>query len=452
MTSTTRKVLTAVLVLAGTLTIAGSAEAANHYIRQGASGNGSDWTNACGGFSGSCAVSAMVRGDVYYVADGSYGNITLDKAASGSSTITIKKATSADHGTGTGWSDSFGDGQAAFGTIYAITNYWVFDGQTRDENNWSNTAAYGFRVNGEVYAHTINYGTGSSNMTFRYMDVGGAPSANWAAGNPDHGFYLGGFGQVLSNWTISRSHIHNVNRVPFQLAGASNITIEYSWLGPNWNKETIRGQIRASNIVIRHNVLKNGCQNGPAAEGCTADIGMWDGGSGAFDGSQIYGNLIWRTVATWVSDGVIFIGGDGGATAAGASANNVVVYNNTIVTASLLGNQNIRFPGSHTGNIARNNVWHVSAGANTGCSANVCDNNSVFNTLLSLVSNLLSDLRLTSPLPGVSLPSPFDVDMKGNRRGADGVWDRGAFEFGGTGGAATPTAPSGLHIISSSQQ
>ena len=34
------------------------------------------------------------------------------------------------------------------------------------------------------------------------------------------------------------------------------MTIEYSWLGPNWNKETIRGQIHASNIVIRYNVLK----------------------------------------------------------------------------------------------------------------------------------------------------------------------------------------------------
>src|SRR5690348_11914306 len=89
---------------------------ANHYIRAGATGNGSgtDWTNACSGFSGSCAISGLVRGDTYYVADGSYGSQTFDTANSGSSVITIIKATVANHGTATGWSDTFGDGQAVF--------------------------------------------------------------------------------------------------------------------------------------------------------------------------------------------------------------------------------------------------------------------------------------------------------------------------------------------------
>jgi hypothetical protein len=431
---------------------ASAASAADHYVRQGATGNGSgsDWTNACSGFSGSCAIGSLVRGDVYYVAEGNYGTVTLDRAASGSSVITIKKATSANHGTNTGWSDTFGDGQAVFANIYAITDYWVIDGQTRNESDWANTSAYGIRVTGEVHANTISYGRGSNNMTFRYMDVGGPPSATYSAGNPDHGFYVGGFGSALSNWTISRSHIHNVNRVPFQLAGASNITIEYSWLGPNWNKETIRGQIRASNIIIRYNVLKNGCQNGPEHEGCTADIGMWDGGAGAFDGSQIYGNVIWRTVTDWVSDGVIFIGGDGGASAAGASANNVLVYNNTIVSASQSGNQNIRFPGSHTGNIARNNIWYVTAGGLTGCSANVCDNNSVYTTSHPFTTTNPANgvFQLRDALAGVALSGVYGVDLLGVNRGADGIWDRGAFEFGGT-PVAPPGAPANLHITSS---
>jgi hypothetical protein len=434
---------------AGVLLTATSAQAANHYIRQGAAGTGSgtDWTNACPGFSGSCAVSAMVRGDTYYVADGSYGSLTLDRPASGTTLITIKKAIISDHGVATGWNDSYGDGQASFNNIFALTNYWVIDGQTRDEGNWQNGAAYGFRVTGEVHANTLSYGVGSSNMTFRYMDVGGPPSTSFSTANPDHGFYLGGFGAVLTNWTISRSHIHNVNRVPFQLAGASNIVIEYSWLGPNWNKETVRGQIRASNIIIRYNIFKDGCQNGPEREGCTADIGMWDGGAGAFDGSQIYGNLIWRTVTDWVSDGIIFIGGDGGATAAGASANNVLVYNNTFVSATSGGNQTIRFPGAHTGNIARNNIWYVTGGASTGCSANVCDNNSVYTSSPPFANAAAGDFRLRSALAGVALGSPYNVDMYGLARGGDGVWDRGAFEFGV--GGTLPAPPANLHITSS---
>jgi hypothetical protein len=436
------------VALVFTLSAAAAAQAANHYVRQGASGNGSggDWTNACSGFSGSCAVSALVRGDVYYVADGSYGGLTLNRSTSGTSTITIRKATLANHGSDVGWSSTYGDGQATFGDLFLITDYWVIDGQTRDENNWSSTAAYGFRITGEIHANTISNGAGSSNMTFSYLDVGGPPSASYSAGNPDHGFYLGGFGSVLNNWVISRSHVHNVNRVPFQIAGANAVTIEYSWLGPNWNKETIRGQIRASNIVIRHNVLKNGCQNGPLQEGCTADIGMWDGGSGAFDGSQIYGNVIWRTVSDWVSDGVIFIGGDGGASAAGATANNVVVYNNTIITAAAQGNQNIRFPGGHSGDIARNNIWYVTAGATTGCSANVCDNNTVFT--VSPFVDVNGDFRLRAALPGVALSAPYDVDRNGVRRGADGTWDQGAMEFGGA-AIPPPSAPTSLRILTS---
>lgn len=436
--------------------IAAPVEGADHYVRQGANGNGtgSDWTNACTGFSGACAVSSMVRGDVYYVADGSYGSLLLDRAAAGTNVITIRKATQGAHGTATGWSDSFGDGQAIFGDIRTLTNYWVFDGQTRNEADWSDAASYGIRIVGEVHANTINYGMGSSNMVFRYVDVGGAPSASYSSSNPDHGFYLGGFGVVLSNWTISRSHIHNVNRVPFQLAGASHITIEYSWLGPNWNKETIRGQVRASNLIIRHNVLKDGCQNGPAAEGCTADIGIWDGGAGAFDGTQIYGNVIWRTKTQWVSDGVIFVGGDGGVTAAGASANNVQVYNNTIVTASVTGNQSLRFPGSHSSVVARNNVWYVSGGASTGCSANVCDNNSVF-TSSPFIDAGSGNFHLRSALAGVALAAEFSTDLCGNSRGADGVWDRGAFEYPGgasclgqaTPPLAPPAAPQNVRIL-----
>ena len=118
------EVIVALLVMASVLLVA-TAEGADRYVRQGATGNGSgsDWTNACPGFTGACAMSALVRGDTYYVADGNYGILTLNKAESGSATITIKKAILADHGTDAGCSDVFGDGQAVFGDIFAISNY-----------------------------------------------------------------------------------------------------------------------------------------------------------------------------------------------------------------------------------------------------------------------------------------------------------------------------------------
>src|SRR5262245_52847243 len=77
----------------------GAAWAANHYVRSSATGvgNGSDWTNACTDFTGSCAVSNLVRGDTYYVATGTYGSRTFNTPTSGTLTITIKGATAADH-------------------------------------------------------------------------------------------------------------------------------------------------------------------------------------------------------------------------------------------------------------------------------------------------------------------------------------------------------------------
>ena len=123
-----------------------SAEAANHYVRAGASGNGSDWANACADFTGPCAEASLVRGDTYYVADGTYAPRTFSTPASNNLVITIKKATVSNHGTETGWDITYGNGQATFaGQIHFTTSNWVFDGVTRNESDWFDYAAYGDR-------------------------------------------------------------------------------------------------------------------------------------------------------------------------------------------------------------------------------------------------------------------------------------------------------------------
>jgi hypothetical protein len=46
---------------------------------------------------------------------------------------------------------------------------------------------------------------------------------------------------------------------------------------------------------------------------------------------------------------------------------------------------------------------------------------------------------------GVALSSPFNVDIAGNARpGSDGVWNRGAYEYGGS---QTPMPPTGLVTV-----
>jgi hypothetical protein len=415
-------------------------QAADHFVRQGATGNGSgaDWTNACPGFTGSCAVTSLVRGDTYWVADGSYGGLRLDRPGTG--LISIKKATVASHGSSTGWQNAYGAGQATFAKLWFVTSSYLFDGQTRNEADWRDVASYGFRATGGVYASALDPGpTCPDQLTFRYIDVGGAPIGNTYSGSNPDGFYLGGFGDPCSNWTVSRSHIHNV-AIAFQMAGAENALIEYSFIGPAWSKEAIRGQGLARGHIIRQNTMWNACQQDPSqgsGSACTAEI------AGSYDGIKIYGNVIQKTTSEMNTGGAIVIGGDG-TSWVGTSSSNSEAYNNTIVGIQN-GTAAITINGG-SANSVRNNVWAgLGSAVSTGTRANTTSNNVVLNT--SAFVSYPTNLHLSLPTgAGFALPSPYNADRDTMVRGADGLWDLGAFEKSGVGTSA-PAAPTNLRII-----
>jgi hypothetical protein len=397
-----------------------------HYVRAGSSGEGASWDAALGDLP-----DDLERGATYFVAAGTYGSPTLDDPEDGERVITIKRAVVGDHGTDVGWSDDLAEGPATFSGFTMVSDHYVVDGKRRNEADWSDVEAYGLRVIGGFQAHTINFGRGSNHVVVRYVDVGGPESDSFDPSIPDAGFYFGGFGEILTDWTISGCHVHNVY-LPFQLASASAVTIEESWLGPNWSKETIRGQIHASDIVIRHNVFHDGCQGtpgDPTAGGCTAQIAMWDGESeGDFDGSEIYGNLIRTTQETHHSDGCVLIGGDGHS-AVGVSANHVRVYNNTFAGVHS-GLCLIRMPGTTEGNEVLDNVWvDLAPDVVSGCTADVCEHNEVLASD-AFVDAAGGDFRPAAATEaGAILAAPYDTDRFGNARGADGTWDIGAYEF-----------------------
>ena len=158
--------------------------AATYYVRAGASGtqNGSEWNDAY-----SSLPSNLIRGATYYIADGSYSGYIFDD--SGTTPITIKKATIADHGTNTGWSDTMGDGQATFGTLDIRVSGIILDGNTRNESNWANESSYGFKINTEIRTSTFDTGGFCpDNVTIKYSSIGGSPSSK-----ADDAIYLGGF-------------------------------------------------------------------------------------------------------------------------------------------------------------------------------------------------------------------------------------------------------------------
>jgi hypothetical protein len=97
-----------------------TAQSGTLYVRAGATGagTGADWTNAY-----STLPASLTRGATYYVAAGTYGGYTFNGAASGTTPITVRKATIADHGSSTGWLDSYGQGAATLSSLDFSTKY-----------------------------------------------------------------------------------------------------------------------------------------------------------------------------------------------------------------------------------------------------------------------------------------------------------------------------------------
>ena len=143
----------------------------NHYVRQGATGSntGTDWTNAW-----TQLPSTLIRGDTYYIADGTYPGYVFDDSISGSLYITIKKATIIDHGTDVGWQNIDGDSQAIFnGTIIFFTNDYIIDGNGTHLIPSDNTNDYGFKISSD--SSTNNFGivqfSGGCNITLKYIHI-----------------------------------------------------------------------------------------------------------------------------------------------------------------------------------------------------------------------------------------------------------------------------------------
>jgi hypothetical protein len=118
--------------------------AANKHIRVGASGTGSgdDWTNAYASFAAATA-AGYSRSNTYYVAGGTYSeNPTIACTIDGTNWLVVKKATVADHGSATGWNDSYGTDQAVIaGRLWISNAYTEIDGQVG-----FGTSGYGIKI------------------------------------------------------------------------------------------------------------------------------------------------------------------------------------------------------------------------------------------------------------------------------------------------------------------
>lgn len=413
---------------------------ATHYVLASAAGNGggSDWTNACTDFKGSCAISSLVRGDIYYVGAGTYTAGTTGGTAinwntpdSGTLTITIQHATVADHGTSVGWSDSF----AAQSTIPREndfnTDYWVFNGAIGDYTS-GGSSSYGFSVPYGV--GNVGFNLNGTNITLSYADCYGYtgtgdynyPSQSKCVTPNNNNWYVGHFSMhgcesclqssAGSGWTVEYSYIYNSRSISgnfhnniFYCSGATNGTFRYNQIW-DYNAEGffLTGfQGNDANIAIYGNVFADdGTQsNFPRGVELRQDYN--------YSGVLIYNN----TFATLNDGGISDLVAGTANTCSGCQAINNIGYN----------------AGLGQGN-------EFTSETNTDTTTSPFVDVSEDRASLPLFGR---NYKLTVALAGASLSSPYNLDMNGNSRGADGVFDQGAYEFLASSPGTAGTAATG---------
>lgn len=441
-TSSSFKRLFALFTVACSLMAASDSLAADRHIRPSNdvtyNGDGTSWsaaasTGAPGAYKGLPSASTLIRGDVYYVADGAYPGQTFNRAASGTTPITIRKATLANHGSTTGWSDTFGDGQATFSSqLQFTTRYWVIDGVVgggpppsgSGTSTWK--TGHGFKVT-ETRSTPVIWVNGGGNVDIRHIDLQGAGNDGAPGGIGNDGVQVyNGQGPV----TLSHAYVHDMGRVMFYHGGgsAASISASHSYFG----KHESVGAEHSEFAVLRSNALFTLRWSIITHTEGTGGIIAGDNGQTT---AEIYGNVFYR-------DGSTIWGTENNGLIAAFSANsapvNWKVYNNSFINIP----SNLSVFGvagqNPAGNEARNNIYYLSTNHRPGSgwtqsyehfsnSGTATGSNSSTSSGDPFGDYISYNFRLKGNTPpGIPLPAPFNIDMYGRQRA---TWSRGAIEL-----------------------
>lgn len=383
-------------------------------------GNGINWDNQCNFNS-----ATLVRGNSYYIADGTYSRTTFATAASSTELIVIKKATIADHGIDQGWVNSMGDGQAVFGTITVTTPHWFISGTSGGgPGAWE--IGLGIKVTGIDAAALVDENNDS--VVLEHVEIApgsvGPDSANAVVID------------LQNKLTIRYAWIHDIGCDVFKIRyGADDFTLEYSKVARSYQDaggchgDLFEAQAATFNRwTIRYNFFEDVVGSYLFGAHDTATInGYW-----------IYGNILhFRNKPSTTGNGTV------GTLTAGGTINDLQFHNNTISGEfdSVLGIYQ-GASGVISGS-AYNNIWHRAAGSSYSFtySAITHGSNSHYNISPSVggetnlsgdpfTASSTGDFTLTAATAvGVALADPYNFDMNGVQRGADGNWDRGAIEY-----------------------
>lgn len=446
------------------------AQAVSVYVRAGATGSGSgaDWTNAYVQLP-----ATLTRGATYYIAAGNYPAYTFNTPDNGTQTVTVLSATTANHGTSTGWQVGYA-GQVVIQTQLLIsTDYLILDGQSRT----SLSSGYGIKLNGASADPAWMVVFAGNHNTLRYVEMVGRGSSG-AQDNQDE--LIRCVSGTPTNNSVVYSYLHDSNNNIATLSGCHNLTLDHDYLARNWSTPQFHGQgietDGSNNVVISNNVFQD-----MVGTGFIAGLN-----SSTNNGWKVYGNVFYYSSGNpYATEGLspLMVG-----CADSSSCSNWTFVHNTIVNVQNSGGGTQAIgpvgTGSGTGWVIENNLWYAPGQAivfgGTG-SGGVEDDNSCVgggctanwngagahdvvhqagsNPFVNWTSGSPGDFHLSGESSdwssGIALLAPYTMDPDGNTRGADGSWDRGAYEYGSGNSSDTqaPTVPTNLTAtpISSSQ-
>lgn len=426
---------------------------ASYYIRDGATGTTcSDWANACDSLP-----ATLQRGAIYYIADGTYGNYTFDDPVSGASLITVKKATASDHGTNTGWSSSYGDGQAIFtGSFQVKTDYLVIDGAVGGgPSSWNSGHGFVFTTPAGTSISYIdmNYDT-VSNLVVRHVNFNQVGNTE-ATPERATAIYNAGY---LNNSLFEYNSFDNLGGLPWLLRGGSGNIFQYNYVG-NVCGMSIYDSANHCEVIVIHSMNDIHFRWNYIGD-CPSTGGFVKNSTSATASDvRIYGN-VFRHDRT----------GGGYPIQITGNALNWKIFNNTFndtsgtipVTSSTFTGHFYNNLFYDTTNLAKLRLTHgynwfskiasVSCTTDANSTENVCVDcnagcDSVPETSDPFVNSngsTLEDFRLTSSgnhsgynvcsLDACTGENKYNIDALGNIRSS---WSIGALEYGGS----TPTPP-----------
>ena len=394
--------------------------AANHYIRDGASGaaDGSNWIDAWDNLP-----ATFTRGDTYWIADGIY-EVASDKrfntANSGTDTITIKKAVDgAQNGDDdANWVSTWGDGQAVFRYTtgdgkqlwWIATDYWIFDGQVGGgPNDWDGSEIpYGFKLTGPtdqdlsenqelVRLCETNASAVADNIEFRHIEV---TMTDYVPAVSDEVLFCGQISNASEN-NPGRDGCHNIlfdscyfhdSHNAMKIEDGNGITINKCYF-KNIDHDDVEGAPlqcsvlriqNCDNVTVSNNLFEDAA-NGSGSLWFVSGDSVGGVNEPNFTNVYVYGNVWWNSNEDeyGVNAGVMAVTGD---TGDGDSITNLVIANNSFVNLQASnGYVGIGvLTDTHSGVIIENNIFYNvnNTGDNpadffklTGAGSAIIDNN-----------------------------------------------------------------------------